>query len=319
MNKKKIFCILCFVCLYTPLFACCEFCHEDLKSLNKMEFKSCSNKNKVTEYCDTQSFNNECEEVLQEPVEPEIMEQSPEELYEAPIKEVGGRSIYQDAAETCSYNEEMLFKDEPRYSCSCQDWQIMIKQGFFFPHDNWLKLMLSSGCRRPGGYLIEGAVRYRLCKQLFAELRGSWFQHVGHSIVQILSTTTDASTTLPASTNLYFGEKMCYRLPTLGLGLKYFWDLFGDCLNIFGGAGVNVFFMRSMNSCQGCCAYESRNCVGGCVGGGLQFKPLCNLVFELFADYLIKTLQPQKTSPCGYSCKINLGGLVTGVGIGCKF
>lgn len=211
-------------------------------------------------------------------------------------------------------NNEHLFKEPSEHSCA--NWQLIVKQGYFMPHDKWLKFMLNSYCRRTGGYFVEGALRYRLCDALFLELNGSWFKHEGRSIVQVLSTTINGVTRRPVSTNLCLGEKLCYKLPTAGLGLKYFWDICDDCLNIFGGAGFKAFFMRSTNCSQGCCTHESQNCLGGFVGGGIQFKPFCGFILEGFVDYLIKTLQPSK---CNNSCRVDLGGLVAGVGIGYQF
>lgn len=206
--------------------------------------------------------------------------------------------------------------------------------------------MLKACDGHSGGYFVEGAARYRLIKGLFLEANGSYFKGNGRSLVTKLSSTTFSSTgavssQVPVSANTgcfssccdnscckdtccsnEFGEKFTYKLPTFGLGLKYFHDFCHDCWNIFAGAGMKVFFVRTNaeSSYPGCCACDTNNSVGGFVGAGLQWKPWRGLIFEGFIDYLTKTISTKKCAPvCSYECCLDVSGFAAGLGIGYQF
>lgn len=216
-------------------------------------------------------------------------------------------------------DSQLLYKDDTEYSCP--NWQFVFKQGYFLPNDKCLRIMLGNGHERSGGYYFEGAARYCLYKSLFLELNGSWFRQQGYSIVQAVTVTTNVVTKNQTTSNsCCYGEKMCFKLPTFGLGLKYFANFCDDWFNVFAGAGLKVFFLRSINDYQGCCSCEIRDGVGGVVGIGTQFKPWCGLIIEGFIDYFIKSFCPSKyNQSCSCSCKVDVGGLAVGLGLGYQF
>lgn len=214
-------------------------------------------------------------------------------------------------------------------NCACEqtydNWQIMFKQGYFLPHDKNLRCMFRSGCNRPGGYILEGALRYRLVSKLFLELSGGWFKHNGCSIVCVKTVTTKNATAalpetaVPAAVTPSYGEPFCFKLPTFGFGLKYFVDLCCDCVNIFAGAGGKAFFMRTNACYPGCCTCDKENTVGGYVGAGFQWLPFCGFTLEAYADYFIKRLSVKNAPSCSVANCLDLGGLAVGLGIGYTF
>ena len=235
---------------------------------------------------------------------------------------------YDDACKCdCAYKCDHECTCDSPCTCdtTCSNWQVMFKQGYFYPHDKSLRCMFKNGCHHPGGYYLEGDLRYGLFCGLFLELSGSWFRQKGCSLVCVKSTTvrtstaTPATTTQPAAKTLTYGERFIYKLPTFGFGVKYFYDLCDNCLNIFAGIGGKVFFMRERADYCGCCRCDKSNTVGGYVGGGLQWTPFCGFTFEPFVDYMFKKTSNKKAPKCSVSRCLELGGVVAGIGIGYKF
>jgi hypothetical protein len=208
---------------------------------------------------------------------------------------------------------------------TCRNWQLIFKQGYFLPHDKTLKCMFKNDCQHAGGYYLEGAARYRLCRGLFLDLSGSWFRHRGRSVVLAKSITiknsseASAETMQPAAATPTYGEPFCFKLPTFGFGLKYFYDLCCDCVNIFAGVGGKAYFLRVTSDYPGCCKCDKSNSVGGYVGGGLQYLPFCGFTLEGFVDYNFKTISTKKSPNCSMPTCLNVGGLVAGIGIGYTF
>lgn len=204
----------------------------------------------------------------------------------------------------------------------CNNWQIMFKNGYFVPSDKHLRCMFKGDGCRSGGYYLEGALRYRLCRGLFAELVGSWFKKEGRSLLTTVYTSANATTDQAVCCAQQYGECFTLKLPTFGFGLKYFYDFCHDCLNVFAGAGLKAYFTRMNIACNypGCCTCECDNSIGGYVGAGMQYKPFCGFILEAFVDYLTKTASSKKSSSCcSYNYCLDVSGVVAGLGIGYQF
>lgn len=225
----------------------------------------------------------------------------------------------------CFKTDNCCFKDDccDNDNITCSNWQLIIKQGYFHPKDKNLRCMFKNGCNGSGGgYFLEGAARCRLICGLMFEVNGSWFRHKGCSLTCVKSVTTVnplTTVTAPKATCIS-GDPFCFKMPTFGLGLKYFYDICDNYLNIFAGAGGKVFFLETTSCYPGCCGCEKTYAAGGFVGAGLQYLPYCGFTLEAYVDYMFKTLAKSACSPCcDYSSCLDLGGLVAGIGIGYSF
>lgn len=220
-------------------------------------------------------------------------------------------------------------EDEKEREC----WAFTLKNGYFYPQECVLREIFDC-CGGKGGYWIEGALRYRFWKGLNAEVSGSYFKHDGIALCGCECTEV--------------------KIPTLGLGLKYFCECH-ERVEVFVGAGLRVFFYRERNCSQYVCQRVDETTVGGMVNFGVEFNVYKGFFIDLFADYNFKKLSPDGCnnnnnccnscstscfsgnscgtctpccspccSPCGNCCpsccyKIHIGGFVGGVGIGYKF
>jgi len=159
-------------------------------------------------------------------------------------------------------------------------WAVTLKNGYFYPQDCNLRNIFCR-CGNKGGYWVEGALRYNMWKGLDIEASGSYFKKDGKALCGNDCTTV--------------------RIPTFGLGLKYFFNLgdiknsdskFLDKLYFFLGAGMRIFFYKEKNcSCYvQQCVKETK--VGGMVNVGFEYDLPKNFFLDLFFDYNFKEFKP---------------------------
>lgn len=191
------------------------------------------------------------------------------------------------------------------------DWAITVKNGYFYPQDKTLReIFCQSGNK--GGYWFETALRYNIWKKLDIEANGSYFGKNGKALCS--------------------NECTNVKIPTLGLGLKYFFHVkdyidsskFLDKISLFVGAGLKTFFYRENNKSIFVAQCVKKTAVGGMFNLGLEYTTKKNFFIDLFFDYNVKKLRPCYSSSCNTcepSCRfdIDLGGFVTGIGLGYKF
>jgi len=203
-----------------------------------------------------------------------------------------------------------------------------IKNGFFYPQDCVLREIFDR-CNGKGGYWVEGAMRYNFWRDLNVELSGSYFSKKGIALCG--------------------NEYTKVKLPTFGLGLKYFFmckdyyncDSCWNRLSFFVGGGLRVFFYKERNGSPYVAQCVDKTTVGGMVNAGLEIDLYKGLFLDLFVDYnfgkvdldrndLCNTCNPccnptptsstQCTSCCPSCCfDLKVGGVVGGIGLGYKF
>jgi len=199
----------------------------------------------------------------------------------------------------------------------CKGVAFTFKNGFFYPQECRLRKIFDR-CGSKGGYWPELALSYNFWKRMHVELSGSYFKRTG----KILGSS----------------ERTEVSLPTLGLGLKYFFcgkecdcccqGWCGRC-SFFLGGGLRTFFYKEKNCSSYFLSCLKKTTVGGMINAGFRFRVYKGLFLDLFADYNFKTLKPscfcrQKDSekmsckPSSFSC-LKLGGLVAGIGLGYRF
>jgi len=253
-------------------------------------------------------------------------------------------------------------EDEKKYGIA-----FTLKNGYFYPQDSVLRNIFDQKGPK-GGYWVEGAMRYNFWKGLNAEISGSYFKRTGYAILCPSSTAccpTTCCTTSCCPTSCctpYCNTSCCntsccntscctnacecteVKIPTLGLGLKYFVEC-RKWLEFFFGAGMRVFFYSEKNSSCYVRQCVNKTTVGGMVNAGFEFNVYKGLFIDIFADYNFGKVKPCcKTSCCNTSCcntsccntccystcttttccgggsyDINVGGFVGGIGIGYKF
>lgn len=220
-------------------------------------------------------------------------------------------SVFGSRVERSPKKEKVSEKHEADY-----DWAVTIKNGYFYPRDCNLRNIFCQ-CGSKGGYWFEGAVRYNLWKRLDIEASGSYFGKKGRALCGCECTKV--------------------KIPTFGLGLKYFFN-FGDWsdsermskVSFFLGAGLRVFFYSEKNdSCYVKRCYK-KTTAGGMINFGFEFDVHEDFFIDLFFDYNFKKLKPCCNNDCcdlnvnGTCCPscfvdLHLGGLATGIGLGYKF
>jgi len=211
-------------------------------------------------------------------------------------------------------------------------WAITIKNGYFYPKDKTLRCIFDC-CGSKGGYWFEVAARRSVWRDLNVEVSGSYFGKEGRVICA----------------NNCVNECTKVKIPTLGFGLKYFFNFnkdecedscFREKFSLFIGAGLRVFFYKEEN-----CSSYVINCfkettVGGMVNAGFEYDITKSFFMGLFLDYNFKKLQPCCDNNCYNNCCltsqttqnacqtsccpscfhcIDLGGLVAGISLGFKF
>jgi len=238
--------------------------------------------------------------------------------------EIGSQDVLVDVAcQTCIETKPNKIKKKKReYSDACceetdRGWAITIKNGCFYPQDKTLRAIFDC-CGSKGGYWLEGAVRYNFWKKMNLEASGSFFKKEGKALCSDVCTKV--------------------KLPTLGLGLKYFFrdmDYCGcdwrDRWLFFLGAGLRVFFYKEENASPYVLRCIKKTTVGGMVNAGFTVMARKHFFIDLFADYNFKKLcldcddvcvQTDNITGCckpSYFCKLDLGGVVAGIGLGGTF
>jgi hypothetical protein len=202
-------------------------------------------------------------------------------------------------------------------SLSCaheKDWMVSLKQGYFVPQSKVLRSIFNC-CGSKGGYFVEGALRYNvwhtICHDLYIELNGSYFGRKGRSLLKTLD-----SHSCPQSCEC--DNRVSFKVPTIGLGLKYFY-WFHDRISFFIGGGIKGFFVRIKNDSPYVPPCDNKNTAGGFVSTGLLFDVYKGLFFELFADYLGARLKCPCSDAASLGYKLNVGGFAGGLGIGYNF
>lgn len=190
-------------------------------------------------------------------------------------------------------------------------WMASVKQGYFIPQEKTLRDTFKC-CGSRGGYFIEGALRYNVWNCLYLELNGSYFGRKGRAVVTTIASDDSANTCCKSC-----GESVHFKMPTVGLGLKYFY-WFHDCISFFAGGGIKGFFVRIKNDSPYVPSCDNQNAVGGFIHTGLLFDLYKGLSIELFADYLGSRLKcPRSTASINY--KLDISGFAGGLGISYSF
>jgi len=187
-----------------------------------------------------------------------------------------------------------------------------VKNGFFYPQESVLKnIFARSGSK--GGYWFEGAACWRLWNNLNLEASGSYFERSGRALCG--------------------SECTKVKIPTFGLGVKYFFNgnKFSNCyrsflgrISPFIGGGLRVFFYRECNQSQFMKTIE-KTTVGGMLNAGIEIDLFRDLFVDLFVNYVGAKVKPTcnkvDSIECCPSCiyDLNIGGVIFGAAIGYKF
>jgi len=236
---------------------------------------------------------------------------------------------------TCAFTAGALFCKEAKNADEEKErWAITFKNGYFYPQECTLREIFDRSGGK-GGYWVEGAARCRFWKGMNVEASGSYFKRKGYALCGTECTEV--------------------KIPTLGLGLKYFFncaDFCDDCsdcckrFSLFLGAGLRVFFYRERNSSPFVIQCVDKTTVGGMVNFGIEVDIWKGLFLDLFVDYNFRKLSLGRgdfCNSCGSCCNpcctpctttssasfdsccpsccfdIHVGGVVGGIGLGYKF
>jgi len=231
---------------------------------------------------------------------------------------------------------------------------LTVKNGYFYPQEDVLRDIFDRNGSK-GGYWVEGALRYNFWKGLNVEASGSYFKRKGYALCSPCSTTccdtscccTPCWTCTTNSCNNCCSSCECteVKIPTFGLGLKYFFECTKH-IEFFVGAGLRLFFYHEQNYSPYVQQCVDKTVPGGMVNAGIEFNVYKGFFIDIFADYNFGKLNldccnnscyPCTTcdtccvsncnpccspcSPCCSSCAydIHVGGFVGGIGIGYKF
>ncbi len=199
----------------------------------------------------------------------------------------------------CSTTEtnEYNFKDEKKCAFS-------IKNGYFYPQEGILRKIFSK-TGSEGGYWFEGAFRWQFWRTLNVEVSGSYFRRSGKSL----------------------GSNICteIKLPTMGLGLKYFFE----DLPFYIGGGLRLFFYSEKNNSTYVIRRLKKTVPGAMISFGFEFNPYKELFLGLSIEYNNAKFKPTfcisiENEPCT-SCRpskihsIDIGGLVSGIELSYRF
>ena len=187
---------------------------------------------------------------------------------------------------------------------------LALKQGFFIPQEKTLRTMFDC-CGSKGGYFVEGALRYNVWDCLYLELNGSYFGRKGRSVISTTDNSSDSCCN-------ECGERISFKMPTIGFGIKYFY-WFHDCISFYAGGGIKGFFVNIKNDSDYVPRCDKQNTVGGFIHTGLLFDVYKGLFIELFADYLGAKLKCPRSNADLIGYKLNVGGFAGGLGIGYSF
>lgn len=209
-------------------------------------------------------------------------------------------------------------------SCNdyCYDWAVELKQGYFYPQDRYLRDMFKFRGSK-GGYMVEGAARWRFWRGFNLELNGSYFSRQGCALVTSLTSTgtncscnpcgvscnscnvtCNANCCSSCDCNYRAGECVKYKLGTAGLSLKYYFELCQhDWLVPYLGAGAKLFLVRINNCSPYVCPCEHYRKVGGVVHAGLLCRICSGFFADIFMDYLGKSINYGNC--CNNSCNVS--------------
>jgi len=192
---------------------------------------------------------------------------------------------------------------------------LLVKQGIFLPQDQALRNIFDCYGTQ-AGYFVEGAFRYNFYKGLNLEITGSYLSHGGRALVcQWPSSCTYNQCT---SGTTCCGELVRFKMPTIGIGLKYFFEIHKRVEFSLGGA-FKVLFVRVENKSPFVIRNDNKNKPGGVVNIGMLFNPYKQFIVELFADYLIGKVKSCPSTDCSMNCDLNISGFISGISLGCKF
>jgi hypothetical protein len=185
-----------------------------------------------------------------------------------------------------------------------------LKQGYFIPQEKTLRNIFN-GCGSKGGYFIEGALRYNIWKCLYVDINASYFGHKGRALVinRSESNTTCCNT---------YGECIDFKMPTIGVGLKYYY-WFSDCISFFVGGGIKGFFVRIKNDSPYVPHNDNQSSAGAFLHTGFLFDIYHGFALELFADYLGSRLKCPWQTTTSTRYKLDVSGFAGGLGLDYSF
>jgi hypothetical protein len=191
------------------------------------------------------------------------------------------------------------------------NWIASLKQGYFIPQEKILRDIFN-GHGSKGGYFIEGALRYNVWNCLYVELNGSYFEHKGRALVTTIS-----------SDNTYKNCSSCsecvdFKMPTVGLGLKYYWWFRND-ISFFLGGGLKGFFVHIKNDSLYVPHHDNQSSAGGFIHTGFLFNIHKGFSLELFADYLGSRIKCPWQTNTSLRYKLNVSGFAGGIGLDYSF
>ena len=207
----------------------------------------------------------------------------------------------------------VIAEEDPGYYRSI----VMLKQGYFWSQEESLREMFDCSGGK-GGYYVEGEYRYNIYRDFYLNVSAAYFGRSGCALVCPTLCCDDDCCEDCCSDNC---GKSSFKLkmPMIGLGAKYFWEL-RDKVDIFVGAGLRCFFLRIDNCSPYVPSCDSKNRVGGAVNAGVLVSPYKNFVMELFFDYLFGKVKCDCSSSCSsIDYGLELGGPVVGLGLGVQF
>jgi len=198
-----------------------------------------------------------------------------------------------------------------------------IKQGAFLPQDTALRNMFDTQGTR-AAYFVEGAFRYNFCYGLNLEITASWLSRKGRALVCQwpgccnTPAVTGYNQWLCTDYTTCCGECVKFEMPTVGAGLKYFFEV-RRRVEFFLGGAFKLLFVRVENDSPYVARYDKKTHPGGVVNLGLHFNPYKCFFIELTADYLIGKISSSCPPCCSMNCDLNVSGLIAGFSLGCKF
>jgi hypothetical protein len=240
-----------------------------------------------------------------------------------------------DASYAQSYKQDYTYHQK---ECCCNwqtdynnkyfyDWTFELKQGYFHPQDKLLRNMFKFRGSK-GGYMVEGDVRWRFWKGFNLELNGGYFSHKGSALVtSMVSSTTNcccdpcgmscnscnvtcnSNCCSSCDCNYRAGECIKYKLGTVGLSLKYYFELCRhDWLVPYLGGGLKLFLVSINNDSLYVKQCEHYKKLGGAIHAGLLFRICRGFFADLFVDYLGRSIKcGNNCDSCRSDCSTNCG------------
>ncbi len=186
---------------------------------------------------------------------------------------------------------------------------ITIKNGYFVPLRGISSATGRRACYR-GSYFCDGVLRTVFGDYACFEINGSYSKYYAFS---------------PDRGSDFFihNHQHCTAIsfPALGLGLSYGFFM-RDSLQWFIGGGIRFFFLKIEHPHEHLQHSGDHHCWRGVGGAGqtrLVWDPGCNILVELFADYLGKTFNHSVGAIVRQGYCFDLGGIATGIGLSYQF